>query len=229
MVYIIKELKQNLLKLNKYSINKSQEAYKLCEDIETKGISVKRLYILESGINELLNIIPSEEYEIQIEITEQIVALMMFWYANKEFKEGEDDFVIQHFFIVQYFFILENYRNLAGLLSMLGICGLSWEYLMKGIWPNYKEETNIYTIYSIWKRGIETIPGARRVIMEVCSCYFYLGRILGHNYEECYEIYKITREWLKIGTEAINADIDYLCFACSLFNSHNNQEMRFKK
>lgn len=224
MASIIEGLKQNLLKLNKYNINKSQIAYKLCEHIfEIKGINIQNLYRLESATNELLNIVPSQEYKIQIEITEQIVTLMKFWYDNRKYKKDEKDFIIQ------YFFILENYRNLAGLLSMLGIYGLSWEYLMEGICPNYKEkglELDNDIIYSIWKLGIETIPEARSVIMKVCSCHFYLGRILGHNYDECYGIYKITNKWLKIGNESTNEDIDYLCFACSLFNSHKNQEMK---
>ncbi|MGH4125572.1 MAG: CHAT domain-containing protein [Clostridium sp.] len=217
----MKKLKKNLLNLSKYSRERSEVAYKSCEYIEIHGINVDNLYALESASNELLNIMPTEEYKIQIEITEQIVSLMNYWYINVHDKDEKD-------FIAQYFFTLENYYNIAWLLAMLGIFGLSWDYLMKGIRPNYREkglELDKGITYSIWKLGIETIPQARRVIMEVCSCYFYLGRILGHNYEECYGIYKSTKKWLKIGREAINGDIGYLCFACSLFNPHNNQEM----
>lgn len=54
--------------------------------------------------------------------------------------------------------------------------------------------------------------------------FFYLSRILGHNYNESHELFKATKKWLKTGEMSKFEDVYYLAFYAGVLASNNFEE-----
>lgn len=218
-MYCLKELIDYCLILKKYHPQKCLQIVKECKNIDAlKNLSfdsLKKLYIL---YNDFLNAVPSEQYELHINLSNKIMNVMQFWMQYKSENRYE--------YCSVFLFIAESYANLCGLFSTMGIPGLAWDYCMLSLMfdsNDIKKLLDVEKALDLWSETINIgIVGSREILIFIITNYFYLSRILGHNREDCYKVFQITLKWLKTGVEATNDDIKYLSyFACFLLTTNN--------
>lgn len=194
--------------LNKYSNQHLQMIYIVCKMWDQNNINFDLLLSLSWNINQMLSKVPTKEVDIHVEITDDLTNLMVDVLKNNKI-EMED----RKYFEI-YFATIENYYNASRLLSMLGIPGLAWEYIILALNPlRDKNEMGLYVPLQIWKNAMENrIEGARETALVICSNYFYLSKILGHNKKDCSALFNDTVKWLQLGELATEDDIEYLIF-----------------
>lgn len=183
----------------------------ICNNLK-EGITFSKLRILNVFFNAYLNSVPTDQYEIHTNFTVLFNALL-------NISKEKESFSIKESLVLDVDYATNNYYE-ALILSSIGMPSLSLDYEVTGLFPFLASEDpftiNIEKIEVAMKHNI---AGVREIIMALSSNFFYLSRILGHNYLQAHALYLQTKQLLLVGIDANEEDIDYLCYYGSLLGA----------
>lgn len=124
--------------------------------------------------------------------------------------------------------------TMADILSGMGLTGQAWDYEMRALLPsrNPTETTIDYQkCFQYWLASLrKPVPEAREIIMHAVAQFFYLGRLLGHMYPMCHEMYTFVKKWLYRGERTTELDIGVQMFyagilAATATVNHDSEEI----
>lgn len=124
--------------------------------------------------------------------------------------------------------VIEDYLNFSLHLSQQGLPGESFNYQISAVIskPFDNNQKQVEWDFLFWERIIERkdIDGQRETLIMLVGHFFYLSRILGHNYNESHELFKVTKKWLKTGEMSKLEDVYYLAFYAGVLASNYIEE-----
>lgn len=205
-----------------YKVNPSDKimhGIKLCDELNL-SFSFTKLRLLYLHVNQLLSLIPNEQYKSHLYISNKIRviyihSILQFEFSNQEFAQ-------------LYIDLSSIFTWLTLTISQNGIPGEAYNQLMVALNPftDTFYDREVKWMQEHWRIAIDVykIAGARETLMLLMASYFYLSRILAHNYKESHLLFEETNRWLKEGEEAEYEDIEYLCFYSGVLASNPNQK-----
>lgn len=200
-------------------------------DLSTRGIESCEKFLNEMNINnlnDLINIVriaglyfPERNINFHInfqkEIVDQITTLLIISKKYINLSESDSDSI--------KLLIIEEYISFSLLLSQHGLPGEAYNYLTKAIncGPYIEGTTNVSWDMPFWERVIYKLVGARENLVMLSAQFFYLSRILAHNYDDSFLIFDLTKKWVHLDGNSTLEDIYYIAFYSGVLAAKNNK------
>ncbi|PGV54173.1 CHAT domain-containing protein [Bacillus sp. AFS037270] len=217
--YHIKSLQNIFIAFKPILGELSTQGIDTCECLKQK-LNVQDLIKLRNLVFSLRSIYSPSDIRTHKAIVNEITNLLIFSAIYLKLDQNISD----HFRLL----VVEDYLTFSLHLSQQGLPGESYNYQNFAInsSPFNPSDKQIEWDFSFWQRIInrKDIEGQREVLIMLVGHFFYLSRILGHNYRESHELYKETNKWLKTGKEAKLEDIYYLAFYAGVLASNYNED-----
>lgn len=220
------------------TINYLQRIFEFYDSIQSTPVTIRGIEICNSLLNEitftklrelyllvnaLLSGLPVEYYKSHIQISEILRAIYLLSILHVKFSEEESS---------QLFVDLVSlFTWLSFTVSQNGLPGEAYNQVVIALNPfsDTYNQSEVTWEQNYWIVAIDilNITGAREILMFMLASYFYLSRLLAHNYQVSHDFYEQTVKWLKTGTEAQFEDIEYLCFYSGILAANRNQDRAF--
>ncbi len=190
-----------------------------CDEIISE-FSFEKLVRLQNIVDIFLSKVPITNISIHKALLTQM-SLALFS-LDEEYNFSE----IQR--VESFVLVCNNFAYLAGITSTVGLAGEAFDYIILSIDPLFDKNSNkpLSYYYGMWEKAIDEykIFNARETLMNQGAIFFYLSRILAHNYSDAHTYYNETNKWVKIGSESTTEDIKYLCYYSGILAANYKHE-----
>lgn len=212
IVEVVEELKINFIVFRLYNNDAAVRCVDICNSLKD-GISFDKLHEFNMFFNTFLSSVPTDQYEVHTNFT---LLCNELYTISKEKKS----FDVKESLELDVNYATNNYYE-AHILASLGIPTLSLDYELAGLLPFLKsDDPLILDIEKIELAKKLNVVGVRETLIALAANFFYLSRILGHNYPQAHALYSQSKQYLVIGLYASKEDIDYLCYYGSLLGEN---------